>query len=65
MYHETECPILTLLSNLFNVDKDKIRMISKIIRLLIVVTANGTRIQELREDMKIAESNPGIFLQCR
>ncbi|RLU17425.1 hypothetical protein DMN91_009660 [Ooceraea biroi] len=56
--HQTECPILKLLSNLLNVDKDKIRMISKIIRLLIVVTANGTRIQELQEDMRVAESNP-------
>ncbi|KAL6261766.1 hypothetical protein P5V15_006855 [Pogonomyrmex californicus] len=56
--HETECPILKLLTNLLNVDKDKIRMISKIIRLLIVVTENGTRIEELQQDMKIAESNP-------
>ncbi|KYN42350.1 SET and MYND domain-containing protein 4 [Trachymyrmex septentrionalis] len=55
--HETECPILKLLTNLLNVDKDKIRMISKIIRLLIVVTENGTRIKELQEDMKTAESN--------
>ncbi|XP_011641936.1 SET and MYND domain-containing protein 4-like [Pogonomyrmex barbatus] len=56
--HETECPILKLLTNLLNVDKDKIRMISKIIRLLIVVTENGTRIEELQQDVKIAESNP-------
>lgn len=56
--HKTECPILKLLTNLLNVDKDKIRMISKIIRLLIVVTENGIKIKELEEDMKIAESNP-------
>lgn len=56
-YHETECPILKLLTNLLNVDKDKIRMISKIIRLLIVVTENGIRIKELQQDMKTAESN--------
>ncbi|XP_012233559.1 SET and MYND domain-containing protein 4 isoform X2 [Linepithema humile] len=55
--HETECPILKLLTNLLNVDKDKIRMISKIIRLLIAVTENGTKIKELQQDMKIAESN--------
>lgn len=59
MCHETECPILKLLTNLLNVDKDKIRMISKIIRLLIVVTENGTKLKELQEDMKIAESNSG------
>ncbi|XP_011703831.1 PREDICTED: SET and MYND domain-containing protein 4-like isoform X1 [Wasmannia auropunctata] len=57
MCHETECPILKLLTNLLNVDKDKIRMISKIIRLLIVVTENGTKIKELQQDMKTAESN--------
>ncbi|XP_072743347.1 SET and MYND domain-containing protein 4 isoform X2 [Anoplolepis gracilipes] len=55
--HKTECPILKLLTNLLNVDKDKIRMISKIIRLLIVITENGIKIKELQEDMKIAESN--------
>ncbi|XP_014489387.1 PREDICTED: SET and MYND domain-containing protein 4-like isoform X2 [Dinoponera quadriceps] len=56
--HETECPILKLLTSLLNVDKDKIRMTSKIIRLLIVVTANGSKIKELQQDMEIAESNP-------
>ncbi|XP_019696858.1 SET and MYND domain-containing protein 4 isoform X2 [Harpegnathos saltator] len=56
--HMTECPILKLLTSLLNVDKDKIRMISKIIRLLIIVTANGSKIEELQQDMKIAESNP-------
>ncbi|KAK2577165.1 hypothetical protein KPH14_003322 [Odynerus spinipes] len=55
--HMTECPILALLKNLLSVDKDKIRMLAKIIRLLIVVTANGLNIKELQEDMKIAESN--------
>lgn len=58
--HETECPILKLLTNLLNVDKDKIRMISKIIRLLITVTANGTKLKELQKDMEIAESNTGM-----
>jgi len=62
MCHETECPILKLLTNLLNVDRDKIRMISKIIRLLIVVTENGTKIKELQQDMKTAESNSGT---CR
>lgn len=62
MAHVTECPILVLLKNLLNVDKDKIRMLTKIIRLLIVVTKNGSKIKELQEDMKIAESNPGIFI---
>jgi len=57
--HETECSILKLLRNLLNVDTDRIRMISKIIRLLIVVTENGTRIKELQQDMKTAESNSG------
>lgn len=37
-------------------------MISKIIRLLIVVTENGTRIKELQQDMKTAESNLGIII---
>ncbi|XP_036149801.1 SET and MYND domain-containing protein 4 isoform X1 [Monomorium pharaonis] len=55
--HEIECPILKLLTNLLNVDKDKIRMISKIIRLLIVITENGTKIKELQRDIETAESN--------
>ncbi|XP_015177541.1 PREDICTED: SET and MYND domain-containing protein 4-like isoform X1 [Polistes dominula] len=58
MAHMTECPILALLQSLLNVDKDKIKMIIKIVRLLIVVTENGSKIKELQEDMKIAESNP-------
>ncbi|KAG7211885.1 hypothetical protein KM043_011097 [Ampulex compressa] len=58
MAHSTECLILALLRNLLNVDKDKIRMLTKIIRLLIMVTGNGSKITELCDDMKIAESNP-------
>ncbi|XP_043474196.1 SET and MYND domain-containing protein 4-like isoform X2 [Leptopilina heterotoma] len=55
--HCTECDILPLLSNLLNIDRDKIRMLSKIVRFLIIATANGTAIDKLREDLKIAESN--------
>ncbi|XP_076375521.1 protein-lysine N-methyltransferase SMYD4 isoform X1 [Megalopta genalis] len=58
MAHEFECPILSVLGSLFNVDKDKVRMLTKIVRFLIVVTAKGKRIAELREDMKVAERNP-------
>lgn len=59
MAHQIECPILAIVGNLLNVDEDKIRMLTKIIRFLIVVTAKGEKIEELLEDMKIAESNPG------
>ncbi|XP_066590446.1 SET and MYND domain-containing protein 4-like isoform X2 [Prorops nasuta] len=55
--HELECPIWSLLTNLLNIDKDKIRILTKIIRLLIVITEKGKRIDELRKDMAIAESN--------
>lgn len=58
MAHQIECPILALVGNLLNVDKNKIRMLTKIIRFLIVATAKGEKIQELLEDMKVAESNP-------
>ncbi|KZC08336.1 PREDICTED: SET and MYND domain-containing protein 4-like [Dufourea novaeangliae] len=58
MAHQLECPILAVLGNLFNVDKDKVRMLTKIVRFLIVVTAKGKKITELREDMKVAECNP-------
>ncbi|XP_017757021.1 PREDICTED: SET and MYND domain-containing protein 4-like isoform X2 [Eufriesea mexicana] len=58
MAHQIECPIMALIENLLNVDKDKIRMLTKIIRFLIVVTAKGKKIDELRVDMKLAESNP-------
>lgn len=57
--HRIECPILSILGNLFDVDKDKVRMLTKIVRFAIVVTAKGKKIAELREDMKIAERNPG------
>ncbi|XP_076248796.1 protein-lysine N-methyltransferase SMYD4 isoform X2 [Calliopsis andreniformis] len=56
--HQIECPILSILGNLFDVDKDKVRMLTKIVRFLIVVTAKGKKIAELREDMKKAECNP-------
>lgn len=59
MAHQIECSILAVLGNLFNVDKDKVRMLTKIVRFLIMVTAKGKKITELREDMKVAESNPG------
>ncbi|XP_046747207.1 SET and MYND domain-containing protein 4-like isoform X1 [Diprion similis] len=55
--HQIECRIISLLPNLLNVDKDKIRMLTKIMRLLIVVTQNGMRIDELRKDTEVAESN--------
>ena len=58
--HCTECPILSLLSNLLNFDVDKTRMLIKIVRLLIVATKNGKAIEELRQDMKVAESNSGL-----
>lgn len=65
MCHQMECPILKLLTNLLNVDRDKIRMISKIIRLLIILTENGTKIAELQRDMEIAESNSGVHFSFR
>ncbi|CAK9802764.1 SET and MYND domain-containing protein 4 [Anthophora plagiata] len=58
MAHQIECPIMALVGNLLNVDTDKIRMLTKIIRLLIMVTAKGKKIDELYTDMKVAESNP-------
>lgn len=59
MAHDIECPIMALIGNLLHVDKDKIRMLTKIIRFLIIVTAKGKNINKLRADMKLAESNPG------
>ncbi|XP_043508915.1 SET and MYND domain-containing protein 4-like isoform X1 [Frieseomelitta varia] len=58
MAHQIECPIMALVGNLLNVDKDKIRMLTKIIRFLIVVTSKGKNFNELRMDMEVAESNP-------
>ncbi|XP_046587683.1 SET and MYND domain-containing protein 4-like isoform X3 [Neodiprion lecontei] len=55
--HQIECRIISLLPNLLNVDEDKIRMLTKIMRLLIMVTQNGMLIDELRKDTEIAESN--------
>lgn len=59
MAHQIECPIMALVGNLLNVDKDKIRMLTKIIRFLIVVTSKGKNFDELHMDMEVAESNPG------
>ncbi|XP_014203986.1 SET and MYND domain-containing protein 4-like [Copidosoma floridanum] len=56
--HGTECPILAVLSKLLKLDKDKIRILTKIIRLLIIATKNGTAIDEVRRDAEIAEKNP-------
>ncbi|OXU31151.1 hypothetical protein TSAR_015980 [Trichomalopsis sarcophagae] len=56
--HEIECPIQTVLSKLLNLDKDKIRILTKIIRLLLVSTEYGTAIDKLRKDSLIAEKNP-------
>ncbi|XP_034934272.1 SET and MYND domain-containing protein 4-like [Chelonus insularis] len=56
--HNIECSVFSILVNLLNIDQDKFRMITKIMRLLITVTSNGKKINELREDMKIAEINP-------
>ncbi|XP_046467829.1 SET and MYND domain-containing protein 4 isoform X3 [Neodiprion pinetum] len=55
--HQIECRIISLLPNLLNVDEDKIRMLTKIMRLLIMVTQNGMLIDELRKDTEVAESN--------
>ncbi|XP_023290633.1 SET and MYND domain-containing protein 4 [Orussus abietinus] len=63
--HRTECPITALLSNLLNVDKDKMRMLTKILRFLVVVTENGTGIDGLQADTRKAESNPGDDGRCR
>ncbi|KAI4484905.1 hypothetical protein M0802_012975 [Mischocyttarus mexicanus] len=60
MFHVTECPILSILQNIANVDQNKVKMVIKILRLLIKLTENGTKIKELQEDMKIAESNLDI-----
>uniref|UniRef100_A0A0C9QNF2 SMYD4_0 protein n=2 Tax=Fopius arisanus TaxID=64838 RepID=A0A0C9QNF2_9HYME len=57
--HKMECPVLSGLVNLLNVDEDKVRMVMKIIRMLMPATLNGKRIDELRSDMKNAEMNPG------
>lgn len=58
MAHQIECPIMAIVGNLLNVDKDKIRMLTKIVRFLIMVTGKGKKIDELRADMEIAERNP-------
>ncbi|XP_046415906.1 SET and MYND domain-containing protein 4-like isoform X3 [Neodiprion fabricii] len=55
--HQIECRIISLLPNLLNVDEDKIRMLTKIMRLLIMVTQNGMLIDDLRKDTEVAESN--------
>ncbi|XP_011504410.1 PREDICTED: SET and MYND domain-containing protein 4-like [Ceratosolen solmsi marchali] len=57
MAHRIECPIHAVMSKLFNVDTDKIRMLTKIIRLLIIATKNGSAIDELRKDIQVAEQN--------
>ena len=61
MAHRTECSILSVLATLLNVDKDKIRILTKIVRLLIAATEHGTAIDKLRKDLQIAEKNPGIY----
>ncbi|XP_063973082.1 SET and MYND domain-containing protein 4-like isoform X3 [Diachasmimorpha longicaudata] len=55
--HKIECPVLSGLVNLLNVDEDKVRMVMKIIRMLMPATLNGKKIEELRRDMKNAEMN--------
>ncbi|XP_008558969.1 SET and MYND domain-containing protein 4 isoform X1 [Microplitis demolitor] len=55
--HNIECSVLSVLLNLLNVDEDKIRMVMKIIRLMVTVTSGGNKIDDLRKDMTIAESN--------
>lgn len=61
--HRMECPVLSVLFNLLDVEEEKIRtlMMMKIMRLVLTVTENGKKISELREDMKKAECNPGQF----
>lgn len=58
--HEIECPVQAVFSKLLNLDKDKIKILTKIIRLLLVSTEYGTAIEKLRKDSQIAEKNPGI-----
>lgn len=62
MAHRIECSVQAVLAKLLNVDKDKIRILTKIIRLLIIATKNGTAIDELRKDCEKAEKNTGLFL---
>ncbi|XP_058792910.1 SET and MYND domain-containing protein 4-like [Phymastichus coffea] len=57
MVHRLECPVHAVLAKLLNVDKDKIRILTKIIRLLLVATKNGTAMEELRKDCEKAEKN--------
>lgn len=63
MGHRIECSVHAVLSKLLNVDMDKIKILTKIIRLLIIATENGTAIDKLRKDIQIAEKNPGIYLK--
>lgn len=58
-FHKTECPVHAVMSKLLNVDADKIKMLTKIIRLLLVATKNGNAIEELRQDTLVAEKNSG------
>lgn len=60
--HEVECSVQSVFSKLLNLDKDKIRILTKIIRLLLVATEYGTAIGKLRKDTQIAEKNSGIFI---
>lgn len=59
LYHKIECPVHAVMSKLLNVDVDKIKMFTKIIRLLIIATKSGSEIDELRQDTLVAEKNPG------
>ncbi|CAB0029902.1 unnamed protein product [Trichogramma brassicae] len=56
--HQLECPIHAVFSKLLNVDKDKIRILTKITRMLIIATESGQAIDELRKDCLEAEKNP-------
>ncbi|XP_023318394.1 SET and MYND domain-containing protein 4-like [Trichogramma pretiosum] len=56
--HQLECPIHAVFSKLLNVDKDKIRILTKITRMLIIATKSGRAIDELRKDCLEAEKNP-------
>ncbi|KAK0168095.1 hypothetical protein PV327_001930 [Microctonus hyperodae] len=60
MFHRTECPVLSVLVNLFNIIDDKVKMdmVIKIIRLLVVATSNGKKFDELQKDLETAETNP-------
>ncbi|KAJ8670509.1 hypothetical protein QAD02_001768 [Eretmocerus hayati] len=57
MAHQIECSVNPVFSKLLSLDEDKIRMLTKIIRMLIICTKKGTKVEELRKDCQVAEKN--------